>query len=203
MLKKLAITAALTVGAVVSPVGAAPLSDTDWAADNGVFQGYADGSYGWDEPVTHSQMATVLRRVLPEGTTRAEFASFVRHGLDTAEAPTVVVQQPQEPVWVCEPHGGFEACWWEDNPTPEQAAAESSAVMSWGTQPGQPTDHRPECRPDDDPRYVECRPPGPVPTAPPAPPTTAAEVDCTEHDEAARTRPNDMGAAFRWECLNR
>lgn len=37
-------------------------ADTEWAVKNGLILGYGGGEYGWDEPVTRGQLASILRR---------------------------------------------------------------------------------------------------------------------------------------------
>ena len=36
--------------------------DCAWAVEKGLIQGYGDGFFGWDEPVTRGQLASILRR---------------------------------------------------------------------------------------------------------------------------------------------
>lgn len=49
-------------------------------AERGWFGGYPDGTFQPERTITPKQMTAVLERVFPDGTTRAEFAAFVRGG---------------------------------------------------------------------------------------------------------------------------
>ena len=35
----------------------------DWAVKTGIIKGYGDGNFGWDQPVTREQLATILYRL--------------------------------------------------------------------------------------------------------------------------------------------
>lgn len=37
--------------------------DCTWAVERGLIQGYGGGEYGWDEPVTRGQLASIMRRL--------------------------------------------------------------------------------------------------------------------------------------------
>ena len=37
-----------------------------WAVENGLFIGYSEGNYGWQNPMTREQLATVLYRFYNE-----------------------------------------------------------------------------------------------------------------------------------------
>ena len=57
-------------------------ADIQFVADTerGWFSGYPDGTFQPERTITPKQMTAVLERVFPDGTTRAEFAAFVRGG---------------------------------------------------------------------------------------------------------------------------
>ena len=38
-----------------------------WAIENGIIQGYGDGNYGWDDPLTRKQFVTILFRLFKKG----------------------------------------------------------------------------------------------------------------------------------------
>ena len=65
------------------------LEDIDYAAAQGWFRGYPDGSFQPDRQITETQLAQVIRRARP-GLTRGDAAVFVRGGMDRlqATAPT-------------------------------------------------------------------------------------------------------------------
>ena len=54
--------------------------DIAYALEHGWFSGYPDGSFRPDEPITDSQLVTVIRRALSDELTRAETATFLRAG---------------------------------------------------------------------------------------------------------------------------
>ncbi len=54
--------------------------DIHYAVEQGWFQGYPDGSFRPDQDITPAQIATLVGRILPDGSTRAEMASFLRGG---------------------------------------------------------------------------------------------------------------------------
>ena len=55
-------------------------SDIEYAADQGWFRGYPDGTFKPDQTITQSQIARVLSRAFPDGSTRADLATFLRGG---------------------------------------------------------------------------------------------------------------------------
>ena len=57
------------------------LEDIDYAAAQGWFRGYPDGSFQPDRQITETQLAQVIRRARP-GLTRGGAAVFVRGGMD-------------------------------------------------------------------------------------------------------------------------
>ena len=76
-----AYTAVITPNAFPDVADSHPqLTDIDNAATRGWFQGYPDGTFRPDQPVTDAQTATVVGRVFPEGVTRADLAAFMRAG---------------------------------------------------------------------------------------------------------------------------
>ena len=56
--------------------------DIEYASDQGWFRGYPDGTFKPDKAITQSQIATVLSRAFPTGSTRADLATFLRGGFD-------------------------------------------------------------------------------------------------------------------------
>ena len=56
--------------------------DIEYAADQGWFHGYRDGTFKPDKAITQSQIAMVLSRAFPTGSTRADLATFLRGGFD-------------------------------------------------------------------------------------------------------------------------
>ena len=65
--------------------------DIDYAANEGWFSGYDDGSFRPDQSITDRQIATVVGRAFPDGATRAEMASFMRGGRERVESQTSLV----------------------------------------------------------------------------------------------------------------
>ena len=61
------------------------LEDIDYAAAQGWFRGYPDGSFRPDRQITETQLAQVIRRARP-GLTRGDAAVFVRGGMDRLQA---------------------------------------------------------------------------------------------------------------------
>ena len=59
--------------------------DIDYAAAQGWFQGYPDGSFQPDRQITEDQLARVIRRARP-GLTRGDAAVFLRGGIGRLEA---------------------------------------------------------------------------------------------------------------------
>lgn len=55
-------------------------SDIEYAVDQGWFYGYPDGRFKPDRAITQKQIATVLSRAFPAGSTRADLATFLRGG---------------------------------------------------------------------------------------------------------------------------
>lgn len=56
--------------------------DIEHAVDRGWFQGYGDGTFKPDRPITQIHIARVLNRAFPAGSTRADLATFLRGGFD-------------------------------------------------------------------------------------------------------------------------
>ena len=54
--------------------------DIRYVAEQGWFLGYPDGSFRPDQSISPAQIAAVVERILPVGSTRAEMASFLRGG---------------------------------------------------------------------------------------------------------------------------
>ena len=54
--------------------------DIAYAVEQGWFQGYPDGTFRPDRTITSTQIATVVRRAFPAGSTRADLATFMRRG---------------------------------------------------------------------------------------------------------------------------
>ena len=61
-------------------------SDIEYAVEQGWFQGYGDGTFKPDRAITQAQIATVISRAFPEGSTRADLATFLRGGADRLAA---------------------------------------------------------------------------------------------------------------------
>ena len=57
-------------------------SDIEHAVDQGWFYGYNDGTFKPDRAITQSQIAKVLSRAFPSGSTRADLATFLRGGTE-------------------------------------------------------------------------------------------------------------------------
>lgn len=55
-------------------------ADIDLAVAQGWFKGYPDGTFKPDRPLTPDQLVTVVGRAFESGSTRAEFATFLRGG---------------------------------------------------------------------------------------------------------------------------
>lgn len=62
--------------------------DIDYAAAQGWFQGYPDGSFRPDRPISEAQLARVIRRAHP-GLTRGDAAVFLRGGIDRLRAADI------------------------------------------------------------------------------------------------------------------
>ena len=54
--------------------------DIAYAVEQGWFQGYPDGTFRPDRTITPIQIATVVSRAFPSGSTRADLATFMRRG---------------------------------------------------------------------------------------------------------------------------
>ena len=68
------------------------LEDINYAAAQGWFRGYPDGSFRPDRQITETQLAQVIRRARP-GLTRGDAAVFVRGGMDRLQT-TVTTTAP-------------------------------------------------------------------------------------------------------------
>ena len=55
-------------------------ADVDYGTERGWFIGYPDGDFKPDQPITDREILDVVRRMFPDGLTRAQFAGFVRRG---------------------------------------------------------------------------------------------------------------------------
>lgn len=71
-------------------------ADIEYAASEGWFEGYDDGTFKPDTVIPEHQIATVVARVFPEGATRADMATFLRGG---HERLTAFLNIP----WFCSP----------------------------------------------------------------------------------------------------
>ncbi len=60
--------------------------DIEYAVSQGWFQGYDDGTFKPDRAITQSQIAKVLSRAFPAGSTRADLATFLRGGTNRLAA---------------------------------------------------------------------------------------------------------------------
>ena len=98
--------AAMAAAALLAVVGATGLAgqtafsdvgthdlgrDIYYAVDEGWFQGYDDGTFKPDRTITPKQIATVIGRAFPDGSTRGEMASFLRGGRERVDAPNPTV----------------------------------------------------------------------------------------------------------------
>lgn len=70
-------------------------SDIEHAVDQGWFYGYNDGTFKPDKAITQSQIAKVLSRAFPSGSTRADLATFLRGG--AARLAAVKSSAPSRP----------------------------------------------------------------------------------------------------------
>ena len=61
-------------------------NDIEYAVAQGWFQGYGDGTFKPDRAITQRQIVTVIGRAFPEGSTRADLATFLRGGSDRLTA---------------------------------------------------------------------------------------------------------------------
>ena len=62
--------------------------DIAYAVQQGWFQGYPDGAFRPDRTITSNQIATVVSRAFPAGSTRADLAVFMRQGVQALNALT-------------------------------------------------------------------------------------------------------------------
>ena len=62
--------------------------DIAYAVEQGWFQGYPDGAFRPDRAITSNQVATVVSRAFPIGSTRADLATFMRQGVQALNALT-------------------------------------------------------------------------------------------------------------------
>ena len=71
------------------------IEDIQYAAAQGWFQGYPDGSFRPDQEISEGQLAKVIRRARP-GMTRGDAAVFIRAGIDQLQtvAPTTTTSTP-------------------------------------------------------------------------------------------------------------
>ena len=71
------------------------IEDIQYAAAQGWFQGYPDGSFRPDQEISEGQLAKVIRRARP-GMTRGDAAVFIRAGIDQLQtvAPTTATAAP-------------------------------------------------------------------------------------------------------------
>ena len=76
--------------------------DIDYAAAQGWFQGYPDGSFRPDQQISEGQLAKVIRRARP-GLTRGDAAVFLRGGIDRLQ--TVLTAAATAAVRTGEPGG--------------------------------------------------------------------------------------------------
>lgn len=64
--------------------------DVLFAAEQGWFRGYPDGTFRPDASVADGQLVEVVRRAFPDGLTRAQLADFVVAGVETGAVEVVV-----------------------------------------------------------------------------------------------------------------
>lgn len=80
--------------------------DVLFAAEQGWFRGYPDGTFRPDASVADGQLVEVVRRAFPDGLTRAQLADFVVAGVETG-AVEVVVEVEEGVVTFRQPESGF------------------------------------------------------------------------------------------------
>lgn len=64
--------------------------DILFAAEQGWFRGFPDGTFRPDVPVADGQLVEVVRRAFPDGLTRAQLAEFVVAGIRTGALPVAI-----------------------------------------------------------------------------------------------------------------
>lgn len=62
------------------------LNDIEHAVEQRWFQGYGDGTFKPDQVITQQQIVTVIGRAFPDGSTRADMATFLRGGFERLNA---------------------------------------------------------------------------------------------------------------------
>lgn len=62
--------------------------DIAYAVEQGWFQGYPNGTFRPNRTITSNQIATVVGRAFPAGSTRADLATFMRQGVQALNALT-------------------------------------------------------------------------------------------------------------------
>ena len=72
------------------------VEDIDYAAAQGWFQGYPDGSFRPDQQISEGQLAKVIRRARP-GLTRGDAAVFLRGGIDRLQTVLTAAVRTGEP----------------------------------------------------------------------------------------------------------
>lgn len=108
VMKRAKIRAALTTAALLAALaGATSLAgqtafpdtqghhlegDVSYAVERGWFKGYPNGTFKPDHAVSQRQIATVVERAFPSGSSRAEMASFMRGGQERIDAPVSPVR---------------------------------------------------------------------------------------------------------------
>ncbi len=68
--------------------------DIAYAVEQSWFQGYPDGAFRPDQIITATQITTVLQRAFPTASTRAQLATFMRHGQQALNAQNEPQPQP-------------------------------------------------------------------------------------------------------------
>ena len=125
MIKKAATVAAAVAVAVVTGVAAGSVMSTfsdvpseheaadaiAYSVTEGWFTGYEDGTFRPGRRITDSQMTTVFNRAFPAGSTRAEFAQFLRAGERAIDGRLDLVDVADDrPILKIWNYGRFSSC---------------------------------------------------------------------------------------------
>ena len=82
--------------------------DIAYAVQQGWFQGYPDGNFWPDRTITPNQIATVVSRAFPAGSTRADLATFMRQGSQALNALTPpTASSPSKIAYTVPKHDSF------------------------------------------------------------------------------------------------
>ncbi len=129
--------------------------DIEHAVEQGWFQGYGDGTFKPDRAITQKQIVTVIGRAFPEGSTRADLATFLRGGSDrlaavpdaaggcteaTQSSPTETKCRATAGDWIVTAGPVTRTSWDQfSTPEPDQAPITASAYAEYaGSEVGNP-----------------------------------------------------------------